>query len=115
MTIIRNAIDSIQIGVEDYVSEDPRRYLSAVRNVTAGILLLYKEKLRQLSPPHDPEIFIKKHVIPKVSDEGTVVIVGKGKPTVDIVQIRERFEQLGVSVNWKQFESIKQLRNDIEH
>jgi predicted RNA-binding Zn-ribbon protein involved in translation (DUF1610 family) len=115
MTIIRNAIDSIQIGVEDYVAEDPRRYLSAVRNVTAGILLLYKEKLRQLSPPNDPEIFIKKHVIRKVSDDGTVVIVGKGKSTVDIVQIKERFEQLGVSVNWKQFESIKLLRNDIEH
>ena len=50
MSIIQNAIDSIQIGIEDYESADDRRSVSAVRNISAGILLLYKEKLCQLSP-----------------------------------------------------------------
>lgn len=50
MSIIQNAIDSIQIGVEDFQSDDDRRSVSAVRNIAAGILLLYKEKLCQLSP-----------------------------------------------------------------
>lgn len=44
-TILTNAIQSIQIGVEDYRSDDRRRLLSAIRNVQAGILLLCKEKL----------------------------------------------------------------------
>jgi hypothetical protein len=43
MSILNNAIESIQIGVEDFRSEDKRRQLSAVRNVVAGILLLYKD------------------------------------------------------------------------
>jgi hypothetical protein len=45
-TILENAVQSIQIGVEDYESDDPRRMLSAIRNVTAGILLLFKEKIK---------------------------------------------------------------------
>jgi len=50
-TILDNAVQSIQIGIEDYRSSDPRRLLSAIRNVQAGILLLCKEQLRRLSPP----------------------------------------------------------------
>ena len=44
MSIIQNAIDSIQIGVEDFESDDDRRSVSAVRNIAAGILLLYRRK-----------------------------------------------------------------------
>lgn len=51
-TILDNAIQSIQIGVEDYLalSDDPRRALSAVRDLSADVLLLLKERLRELSP-----------------------------------------------------------------
>jgi hypothetical protein len=45
MSILQNAIDSIQVGVEDYNQEDERRNASAIRNIFAGILLLYKERL----------------------------------------------------------------------
>jgi hypothetical protein len=45
-TMLENAVQSVQIGVEDYLSKNSRRALSAVRNVSAGILLLFKEKLR---------------------------------------------------------------------
>ena len=50
ISLFANAIESIQIGVEDLLKNDDRRVLSAVRNVHAGVLLLCKEKLRQLSP-----------------------------------------------------------------
>lgn len=48
--LITNAIESIQVGVEDFEILDSRRMLSAVRNILVEILLLYKEKLRRLSP-----------------------------------------------------------------
>ena len=50
MSLLQNAIDSIQVGVEDYLMEDDRRYLSAVRNICAGILLLYN--------PHSADVII---------------------------------------------------------
>ena len=50
MILFANAVESVQIGVEDLLKNDDRRVLSAVRNVHAGVLLLCKEKLRRLSP-----------------------------------------------------------------
>ena len=50
MSMLDNAIQSIQIGMEDFHEEDERRVLSAIRNLYAGILLLFKYKLQQLSP-----------------------------------------------------------------
>lgn len=44
MSILQNAIDSIQVGIEDFEDGDERRNVSAVRNISAGTLLLYKEK-----------------------------------------------------------------------
>ena len=38
MSLFANAIESIQIGVEDLLRNDERRVLSAVRNVHAGEL-----------------------------------------------------------------------------
>jgi hypothetical protein len=60
-TILENAVQSLQIGIEDYQSTDQRRTLSAVRNITAGVLLLFKEKLRQLSPPNSNDVLIKQN------------------------------------------------------
>lgn len=115
MSLAQNAIDSIQIGVEDYLSADERRQLSAVRNITAGILLLYKEKLCRMSPSHDKEALIKKEIRPVDDGTGNIVFVGKGKKTVDVRQIKERFESLKITTDWGRFDEIIQLRNDIEH
>lgn len=115
MSILKNAIDSIQIGVEDYIMEDERRSISAVRNISAGILLLYKEKLCQLSPDHDKELLIKKDLRPIQSGNGEIAFEGKGKKTVDVQSIKERFSSLNVKVEWKRFDEINQLRNDLEH
>jgi ribosomal protein L37E len=110
-----NAIQSIQVGVEDYLMEDRRRYLSAVRNISAGVLLLYKEKLCQLSPNYDKEILIKKDIRPEYNDKGDVIFAGNGKKTVDVHGIKERFKGLNIEVNWTEFDELNRLRNDIEH
>ena len=115
MSILQNAIDSIQIGVEDFASTDPRRSVSAIRNIAAGTLLLFKEKLCRLSPKHDPELLIKKDIEPAKDAGGSLIFKGKGKKTVDIFQIQERFNSLNVAVDWKRLEEITKLRNEIEH
>ena len=114
-TILDNAIASIQLGVEDYLSSDPRRTLSSTRNITAGILLLFKEKLRQLSPDGSDESLIKKDILPVISDSQEVIFIGSGTKTVDVHQIKERFKSLGIKVDWKLVDDIVKIRNNIEH
>jgi hypothetical protein len=116
MGILKNAIETIQIGLEDYKNEDPRRSLSAVRNISAGILLLFKEKLCRLSSPNSDEVLIKMVILPtvnKVTNE--VTFLGKGKKTVDVQQIKERFKSLDIKVEWTLFDKVLDLRNNIEH
>lgn len=115
LSIIQNAIDSIQIGIEDYESTDDRRSVSAVRNISAGVLLLYKEKLCQLSPDDNKELLIKQNIRPIQNDDGEIVFEGKGHKTVDVFSIQERFKSLNISVDWNRFDEINKLRNDLEH
>ena len=115
MTLIKNAIESIQVGVEDFSSTDSRRVLSAVRNISAGILLLYKEKLRLLSAEDSDEVLIKQNIKPVIQSDGTIKFIGVGKKTVDVFSIRERFKSLKIDVDWKLYEKINEIRNDIEH
>lgn len=116
-TILENAIQSIQIGVEDYLAltDDPRRALSAVRNLSAGVLLLLKERLRELSPPNSDEVLIKQRIEPKLMTDGAVLFRGNGSKTVDVQQMRERLQSLGVDVDWKRLDAIIRIRNVIEH
>ena len=114
-TILANAVQSIQIGIEDYQSSDPRRVLSAIRNITAGILLLFKERLRELSPADSDEVLIKQKIQPEFDANGKVVFTGNGKKTVDVQQIEERFSSLNIETDWKRFKKVVGIRNDIEH
>jgi len=109
-TILNNAISPIQIGVEDYKSGDQRRLLSAVRNITSGILLLFKEKLRRLSPSGSDEVLIKKRVLPVRTSDGNVNFSGDGDKTVDVQEIKERFRSLGIHVDWKKIDDAIRLR-----
>lgn len=115
MSILQNAIDSIQIGVEDFSSTDERRSVSAIRNIAAGMLLLFKEKLCRLSPDYDNELLIKKDIEPEAGADGGLVFKGRGKKTVDVFQIRERFQSMKVEVDWKRLDEITNLRNELEH
>jgi hypothetical protein len=114
-TILENAVQSLQIGVEDYQSKDTRRTLSAVRNITAGVLLLFKEKLRQLSPPNSQDVLIKQRSRIFKAPDGAIQILGVGKKTVDVQQIEDRFSDLGVVVDWKRVRAIVEVRNEVEH
>jgi len=115
MSIFQNAIDSIQVGVEDYQFNDERRTASSIRNVSAGVLLLYKEKLCRLSPKDDPELLISKNLVPESKPDGSLMFKGKGKRTVDVQAIKERFGSLNVTVDWKVFDKVNFLRNNVEH
>ncbi len=114
-SILKNAVQSIQIGVEDFQSPDPRRALSATRNITAGVLLLFKEKLRMMSPKDSDEALIKQNLIPKLDSSGVVVFKGEGKKTVDVQQLKDRFKSLDIVVDWSTFDKISKIRNNIEH
>ena len=115
MKILENAIDSIILGLEDYKSDEPRRLLSCTRNIFAGILLLFKHKLSLLSPDGTDESLIKQRVLPTKDVDGNIKWEGKGKKTVDVQQISERLESLGIDVDWKRVNEINKFRNDIEH
>lgn len=115
MTILKNAVEAIQIGLEDFKSEDPRRAHSALRNIFAGTLLLFKEKLRRMSPEQSDEVLLKQTISPKLYKNGDLAFQGKGKKTVDVQQMKERFNSLEITVDWKVLDEINNLRNNIEH
>ena len=115
MSILQNAIDSIALGVEDYKSPDPRRLASCVRNIFAGVLLLFKHKLAELSPPDSDEVLIKQQVLPITISSVGLQWQGKGSKTVDVQQIKRRFKSLGISVEWERVDNINKYRNEVEH
>ncbi len=113
MTIFANAISSIQIGVEDLLKNDDDRLLSAVRNVHAGVLLLCKEALRRISP--DDEILLAQRFEPKKGSDGKVGIVAVGRNTVGYDDIKKRFKEFGLSLDWKRLDAMTEIRNNMEH
>lgn len=117
MSLIKNAIDSIELGVEDYekTNSDPRRASSAIRNFFAGVLLLLKEKLRQESPAGSNDALLYEKIIYKRAPDQSVVFVGSGKKTVDVGQIQERYKNLGLALDVAPLNELQQMRNDIEH
>jgi hypothetical protein len=115
MSLLQNAVDSVALGIEDFQSADDRRLISSVRNITAGILLLFKHKLAELSPTGSDEILIKEEITPFLDSTGSVQWKGKGQKTVNVTQIEQRFKGLGISVDWARFTKINKHRNTIEH
>lgn len=115
MSILQNALDSIIIGVEDFNMDDKKRLLSSTRNIFAGILLLFKHKLVELSPENSDEVLIKQKLLPTQSSTGEILWIGKGAKTVDVQQIKERFKSLDILVDWHRLDKINTYRNNIEH
>jgi len=113
--LLQNAVVSIQLGLEDYSSDDERRVISAVRNLYSGVLSLCKEVLRQLSPPDTNDILIRKNKKAIKDPDGNVRIIGAGKKTVDRFEIEETFNQLQLAVDLSNLKRLAEIRNDIEH
>ena len=113
--ILENSVSAIELGIEDFKlsKKDPRRLHSAVRNLFAGILLLFKSKLAELSQ-NDNESLLKQKVIPVIQD-GEIKWVGEGEKTVDVQQIQNRFKSLNIEIDWKRLNALKNYRNKIEH
>lgn len=113
--LLKNAVLSIQLGLEDFESDDRRRIISATRNLYSGVLLLCKEVLRRLSPPESNDVLIhdKKQVQKQAG--GTIRFIGAGKATVNRHKIEELFKQLKIPVNISKLSRLAKFRNDIEH
>lgn len=112
--LLRNAIDSIEIGVEDFQSKDGRRALSAVRNVHAGVLLLCKTVLWQHSPDSEGSlIYIKME--PKKRPDGKIEWQPNKNKTVDVFDIKSRYKLLGLALDWAKLDELTKHRNTIEH
>lgn len=114
-SLLQNAALSLKVGIEDSQSSDPGRMLSAVRNVNAGILLMMKEKLRQLSPPDSNEVLLKVRTEPVQFEDGEIRYKGIGRRTANVTEIRRSFDALNISVDWRKVDRITKTRNDIEH
>jgi hypothetical protein len=117
MSMMKNAVDSIWIGMEDFHDDDPRRAVSAIRNFYAGILLLFKCKLQELSPEGSGEVLLKKNILPIInSATGETTWVGSGNNTVEVREIKDRLKSLGVEgIDWHRLENLQKIRNNIEH
>ena len=112
--LLNNAIISIKLGVNDYLSADPDKVFSCVRNLFSGIALLFKAKLLDLCPVDSEEVLIKKDIIP-VMIGGKLVFKGYKSSTIDIGEIEKRFNSLNIKTDWNVIRRIQRERNNIEH
>lgn len=122
-----NALTSIRLGIEDFQRTtqaqggDPARALSAVRNLFAGILLLFKYKIAvSVDDPADASalIFNPPEIMPQADRNGGVEWkpVGKfKKTTIDVATIKKRFERFNIEVDWAVVEKMQECRNHLEH
>ncbi|WP_447885707.1 hypothetical protein [Serratia fonticola] len=119
-----NAVISIQLGIEDFEQstlENPARALSSVRNLFAGLLLLFKYKIAvSVNDPADAYtlIFNAPPVLPKADGSGGVVWVPNGnfkKTTIDVQGIEQRFDGFGIVVDWVAIKKLQDCRNHLEH
>ncbi|RVI43999.1 hypothetical protein [Sinorhizobium meliloti] len=113
--LFENAIISIQLGVEDYQSNDPKRAISAVRNFYAGVLLLAKETLVRAVPEADVDDLIAARYKPVPDGQGGVNYVPDGGTTIDFVTIGRRFKDFGLAIDQKALDELNRIRNDVEH
>ncbi len=124
--LLDNAVTSIRLGVEDFEQADAKggdtaRSLSSVRNLFAGVLLLFKFKIADCAINADEAeslIFTPPKIHPFPDGKGGVVWKPHGKfkrTTIDVITIKERLDAFQISVDWKVVEHLQSLRNDIEH
>lgn len=113
--ILKNAVLSIRIGTEDYQEDTDGRYISAIRNIYSGILLLYKYKLCELSPTSDPKLLISSKLSTCIGADGKAKFRSTGNKTIGSSEITKRLAELNIVIDSKRLETLQSLRNNIEH
>lgn len=115
--LLKNAVLSIELGVEDFRAEDERRLLSSIRNLYAGVLLLCKQVLWTASPAGSEGSLIYKDLVPEYQGDGSVIMKPKKahRNTVDRRMIEDRFKSLGFDLDWDRLNTLAGIRNDTEH
>ena len=113
--IFDNAVQSIQLGVEDYRANDPKRALSAVRNFYAGSLLLAKEVLIRAAPDADPDDIIGDKYKPVPDGTGGIQFERASRKTIDFATIGDRFRDFGLAIDSAALKDLNRIRSDIEH
>ena len=115
--IIENGLNSIRVGLEDHEqaleTNNDARLTSAVRNVYAGILILAKAKLYELSPPDSSGILIR--VVRAGLVNRRIQLVIDERKTIGYDEIKKRFGQFGLNLDWTRIERVRAIRNDLEH
>ena len=126
----QNALTSIRLGVEDFQKSnkpiagggDPERALSAVRNLFAGMLLLFKYALATRvtkAEEIDSVLFNPpRQIVPHPDGSGGVVWrpVGKfTKQSIDVEGIKARFLAFGIKIDWNALGQLQEERNHLEH
>jgi hypothetical protein len=114
-TLFGNAVQSIQLGIEDYQANDPRRALSAVRNFYAGVLLLAKEVLVRQVPDADPDEVLGARYKPVPDRDGGVRYEPMSNQTVDFATLGDRFKDFGLKIDRAALNDLNRIRNAIEH
>lgn len=126
--LFENALTSIRLGIEDFElsqkregSGDPARALSAVRNLFAGVLLLFKYQITTcVDDPADAAqlIFVPPEVLPQGDGLGGVEWLPSGKfkaSTIDVATIAKRFTSFCIEVDWDVIRKLQECRNHLEH
>ena len=110
-----NAIQSIQLGVEDYKNDDPKRAVSAARNFYAGVLLLAKEVLVRQVPKASPEDVISAKYKPEPDGKGGIIYTPESFRTIDFETINKRFKDFNLPINPSGLKHLSDIRNNLEH
>lgn len=123
--LLRNAVSSIQLGVEDFVISRDKpgqsaRALSAARNIYAGVLLLFKYKIASLAAtPEEAKalIYVPQTILPHVTDAGTIAWSPLPHPrkTIDAHMIEARLKSLNIYHDWSALTPLRDCRNALEH
>jgi len=113
-TLLENAVEALQLGVEDYHANDPRRASSAARNFFAGILLLAKQALVTKVPHANERDVIAARIDLRPDGQGDVEMVPSNN-TIDFVNLGGRLRDFGITVDQQALRRLASVRNEIEH
>lgn len=113
-TLLENAVEALQLGVEDYHSNDPRRASSAARNFFAGILLLAKQALVSKVPNANERDVIAARFDLRPDGQGGVAMVASNN-TIDFTNLGARLQAFGITVDQPALRRLASVRNEIEH